>query len=114
MSGINYHNRRFALIGHKDEARLGQTIFYYNQEGDLVWGTLGGGTVRYGQFLATVDAAGVLDLRYQYLDVYGELRTGISHSTPELMDDGRIRIREVYEFTSGDRYKGVSVVEEIV
>jgi hypothetical protein len=42
----------------------------------------------------------------------GELLTGVSLSTPETLTDGRIRLREDFQFTSGDKAKGLSVVEE--
>jgi len=39
--------------------------------------------------------------------------TGKCYSTPEVLVDGRIRLHEMWEWTSGDYSKGQSIVEEI-
>jgi hypothetical protein len=39
--------------------------------------------------------------------------TGICRSTPEILPDGRIRLHEKWQWTSGDRSSGESIVEEI-
>lgn len=111
MSKINYNNRRFLFIKRAEDG-LSDTIFYYHQDGDVVWGTYDGGTVIRGNFLAKVDAEGVLDLRFQHINISGEIVTGTSLSTPEIMADGRIRINEEFQW-SGDDLSHKSTVEEI-
>jgi hypothetical protein len=66
-----------------------------------------------GTFVATANANGVLDLRYAYVNLQGDLLTGVSLSTPEVLPDGRLRLHEDFQFTCGDFAKGVSMVEEI-
>jgi hypothetical protein len=39
--------------------------------------------------------------------------TGKCYSTPEIMDNGKIRLHEIWEWTSGDCSKGNSIIEEI-
>ena len=109
---INYNNKRFGMVSTSTGASS-ETVFHYHQNGDVVWGTFDGGSVLKGTFVATVDANGVLDLRYVYVNQHGELLTGTSLSTPEVLADGRIHLREDFQFTSGAQEKGVSVVEEI-
>jgi len=60
-----------------------------------------------------VDDAGRLDMRYHQVNDRGELMTGVCHSTPEVLADGRIRLHEVWRWTSGDGSNGNSVLEEL-
>jgi hypothetical protein len=46
------------------------------------------------------------------VNIQGELMTGICRSTPEILPDGRIRLHESWQWTSGDESRGFSVVEE--
>lgn len=112
MSKINYNNRRFLFI-KREEDGLSDTIFHYHQDGDIVWGTYDGGTIIRGNFLAKVDEEGVLDLRFQHVNIAGEIIIGTSLSTPEIMADGRIRLNEDFQW-SGDALRHTSTVEEIM
>ena len=111
MSTINYNHRRFRLA-HESAISTG-TIFHYSQSGNIVSITYEGGTVQYGQALAKVNEAGVLDLRYQHITTNGDIQTGTCISTPEVLADGRLRLTEVYQSTSGNQASGVSIAEEI-
>lgn len=57
---------------------------------------------------------GVLDMRYQHVNVGGELVTGRCRSTPERLGDGRLRMHEVWQWTCGDMRIGRGVVEEVL
>jgi len=39
--------------------------------------------------------------------------TGTCFSKPEIMDNGKIRLHETWKWTSGDKSKGNSILEEI-
>ena len=52
-------------------------------------------------------------MRYQYVNEKGEIMTGRCHSIPELLPDGRLRLHETWQWTSGHHSAGKSVVEEI-
>jgi len=109
---ISYHDKYFGMLSSSTGAS-NATVFHYLQDGDVAWGTFEDGTVRKGVFVATVDAAGVLDLRYAYVNLENQLVTGTSLSTPTVLEDGRIRLHEDFQFTSGDQAKGISYVEEM-
>ncbi len=114
MAAVNYNNRRFRFMPNGGQEPQGETtIFEYFQEGQFVWGNYKGGSVHYGTFIATVDDQGVLDLRYHHLGTDHILYSGKSLSTPEVMPDGRIRLNEHFEWTTGASGPGFSVVEEI-
>jgi hypothetical protein len=111
---IDYDGRRFRSVSNSPTGEVGtETVFEYHQRGDVVWATYEGGAIRFGTLIARVDAEGGLDMRYQHVNTAGELMTGVCRSTPELLPDGRVRLHETWQWTSGDRSSGESVVEEV-
>jgi hypothetical protein len=109
---ITYDGRRFTLMQTSTGAS-GGTIFEYHQRGEAVWGSYSGGTVEVGSFIAKANAEGVLDLLFQHLNTAGVLVAGRAIVTPEVLDDGRLRLNEYFEFTIGAAGTGISAVEEI-
>ena len=63
--------------------------------------------------MASVDDDGALDMRYAHVNAEGHLMTGECRSTPDLLPDGRLRLHERWQWTSGDRSAGESIVEEL-
>jgi hypothetical protein len=110
---IDYDNRRFVSVSNSDNGEVGSaTVFHYRHEGDLVWATYRGGAIVFGSLIAKVDESDCLEMRYQHLNSAGELMTGKCLSTPEVLPDGRLRLREVWQWTSGDFSQGESIIEE--
>jgi hypothetical protein len=115
ISETSYDGRKFRGLTNSETGEVGEeTVFHYHQDGDLVWGDYSGGEIRSGSFIAKVLDDRSLDMRYQHLNVRGELMTGVCHSVPELLPDGRLRLYEKWRWTSGDRSEGESVVEEFI
>lgn len=111
---INYDNRVFKSVANSETGEVsGETTFHYHQKDDLVWAEYAGGAIVFGTLIATVAPDDSLDMRYQHLNEKGELMTGQCVSTPEILPGGRIRLREEWQWTSGDCSRGRSVVEEI-
>jgi hypothetical protein len=111
---FDYHQRRFRSVRNAANGEVGaETLFHYQQNGDLVWAEYRGGAIVFGTLIAKVDAQGCLDMRYQHLNADGQLMTGRCYSTPELLPDGRLRLHEQWQWTSGDGSAGQSIVEEI-
>ena len=52
-------------------------------------------------------------MNYHQVNEEGELRSGICESTCVIMNNGKVRLNEAWEWTSGDRSKGSSVLEEV-
>jgi len=115
MSAINYHERFFAPLCNAENGEVGPaTVFHYRQRGRVVWGTYEGGEIEFGTLIANAADDGTLDMRYQHVNLRGELMTGRCRTTPEQLPDGRLRLHESWQWTSGDSSAGTSVVEEIV
>jgi hypothetical protein len=111
---FNYHNKKFSAVSNTPNGETSaQTIFHYSQEKNIVTAHYAGGSVVIGHLIGVVDDNGVIDLRYHQVNVRGELMTGVCHSVPELMNNGKIRLHETWQWTSGDKSKGQSIIEEL-
>lgn len=109
-----YGGRLFRPVQSSDTSQTGtDTIFKYEQDGDMVTATYSGGHVRFGHIIGCVDAEGNIDLRYQHLDRDGALMTGYCKTIPEILPNGKIRLHEKWRWTCGHRAKGRSILEEI-
>jgi hypothetical protein len=110
---INYNNRTFRPIANTENGETsGETVFMYSQVGNVLTSTYSGGKIQQGHLIGLVDENGNIDMRYHQVNTLGELMTGICQSTPEILEDGRIRLHENWEWTSGDCSKGQSIIEE--
>jgi len=111
----NYNDRKFRSKNSSSNAEVsGETLFHYFQEDNIVWANYKGGSIVRGQLLGLVDESGNIEMRYQHINVEEQLMTGKCISKPEILSDGRIRLHEEWEWTSGDLSKGNSVLEELV
>ncbi|WP_234737155.1 n-acetylglutamate synthase [Tellurirhabdus bombi] len=109
-----YNNKVFRSLSNTDNGEVNeQTRFHYRQEGNTVWAEYNGGDIVHGHLLATVSPNNELDMVYHHVNQAGQLMTGRCHSTPEILPDGRIRLHERWQWTSGDLSSGESTLEEI-
>jgi len=111
MKKINYHNRHFVGLVNYDEGDFNsKTIFHYRQKSNVVWGTYKGGGVKFGTLIAAIIPDGSLDIRWQHVNIDGQIKTGKCRSFPELLPDGRIRLHESWKINNGP--SGTSIAEE--
>ncbi len=111
---IDYNGRIFQGVSNTPNGEVSaETRLHYRQNGDIVWATIEGGGIRWGTLLAKIADDGSLDMRYQHINMEGELKTGTCFARPEKLDDGRIRLYEQWQWTSGDRSEGYSVIEQV-
>lgn len=111
---MNYNQKRFRPVSNSPNAETSEeTIFLYEQKGNILTCSYAGGQIREGHLIGLVDEVGNIDMRYHQINLKGELMTGICRSTPELMSDGKIRLLEKWQWTSGDKSEGESVLEEV-
>ena len=110
-----YNNKTFRSVTNTTNGEVSsETIFHYHQQDKLVWAEYAGGSIVKGFLIATVQADDSLDMRYEHVNIEGELMTGTCLSRPELLPDGRLRLHEKWQWTSGDQSSGESVIEEIL
>lgn len=105
---IDYDGRRFRKTGADAHA-----IAVYRQDGDVVWAEFAGGEVRRGAIAGTQEANGTLHMGYTMVLATGEVICGHTVNTPEMADDGRLRLREVWERYGPHAATGVSYLEEV-
>lgn len=111
---INYNNRQFKSINNSGSGEVdGDTHFNYSQVDNVLWATYAGGAIKFGTLTGLVHADGTLDFRYSHVNRDDVIMTGRCLSTPEILPDGRIRLHEKWQWTSGDMSAGESIVEEI-
>ena len=114
MSNIDYNDKRFRSVTNSATGEVGgDTVFYYHQSDNIVTAEFSGGEIVSGHLIAVCHGGGQLDMRYYHVNSRGELMTGVCRSTPEMLDDGRIRLHETWQWTSGNMSAGTSVLEEI-
>lgn len=109
-----YDNKLFRSVANTDNGDVSnETLFNYHQQGSLVWAEYAGGSVVKGFLIATVQADHCLNMRYQHVNQAGELMTGRCYSVPEHLPDGRLRLHETWQWTSGDLSSGTSIIDEV-
>jgi hypothetical protein len=110
---MNYNDKKFRPISNSDNGETsGDTIFHYKQVGQVLTAEYSGGKIKYGHLVGLVDTNGNIDMRYHQINEKDELMTGVCQSKPEMLENGKIRLHETWEWTSGDRSKGQSIIEE--
>jgi hypothetical protein len=110
---IDYNNKIFRPVSNTENgATSSETTFRYVQNGNILTAEYSGGKIKYGHLVGLVDEHGNIDMRYHQINDNGELMTGICRSTPEILEEGKIRLHEMWEWTSGDRSNGQSIIEE--
>lgn len=111
---MNYNGKKFRPISNTENGETShETIFKYQQVGNILSSEYSGGKIKYGHLLGLVDSDGNIEMRYHQVNDKGELMTGICKSTPEILESGKIRLHESWKWTSGDFSEGQSVIEEI-
>ena len=111
---INYNNRQFRLVNNSENGETsGETVFYYKQEGRIVSADYAGGKIQKGYLLGLVGEDGCILFCYQQINIYNKLMTGTCTSRPEQLPNGKIRLHERWQWTSGDCSSGSSIVGEI-
>ncbi len=111
---INYNNKTFRPVSNTENGETSEdTVFLYKQNGNILTSEYSGGKIVYGHLIGLVDETGNIDMRYQQINNKGEIMTGICKSVPEVLPNGKIRLHETWQWTSGDFSKGESVIEEV-
>ncbi len=110
---MNYNNKVFKPISNTENGETSnETIFQYKQVGNIVTATYSGGKIIQGHLIGLVDSFGNIEMRYHQVNEKNELMTGICKSIPEILANGKIRLHEAWEWTSGDKSTGTSIIEE--
>jgi len=115
MKTYNLHNKTFTLVQNSEHgATDSQTIFHYQQEGDLVTADYSGGSIRYGKIIARLENDH-LQMLYQCMTNEGELKAGkasakLSFNEPAspLGRSEKIKMQLDWEWLNDSKKKGRS------
>lgn len=111
---MNYNDKKFKPISNSENGETSeQTIFHYKQNGNILTCEYSGGRIMKGQLIGLIDDNGNIDMRYHQINNNRQIMTGICKSKPEILQNGKIRLHEDWQWTSGDNSSGHSIIEEI-
>ncbi|MBB2951729.1 MULTISPECIES: n-acetylglutamate synthase [Sphingobacterium] len=111
---INYNNKSFSAVNNSNNGETShETVFHYKQVDSIVTAQYKGGKIIHGQLIGLVNEQGEIDMRYQQVNREGKLMTGMCKSKPEILPNGKIRLHESWQWTSGDLSLGQSIIEEL-
>lgn len=110
---MNYNGKKFKPVSNTENGETSsETLFHYQQFGNILTAEYSGGRIRLGHLLGLVDDSGCIEAHYHQVNDQDELMTGICRSKPEILENGKVRLHEFWEWTSGDRSRGTSIIEE--
>ena len=110
---IDYNGKIFKPIENTENGETSnETVFLYKQVGNILTSEYSGGKIKKGHLIGLVDDNGNIDMRYHQINDKDEIMTGICKSKPEIIKNGKIRLHENWQWTSGDKSKGESIIEE--
>jgi hypothetical protein len=110
---IDYNGKVFRPVSNTENGETtGETVFYYKQTDNILTAEYAGGNIKTGHLIGLVDKNGNIEMRYHQVNINNEIMTGVCLSRPEMLANGKIRLYESWEWTSGDKSKGQSIIEE--
>ena len=110
----SYHGKEFRSVSNSSSGEVSnETTFYYQQNGRVISAQYQGGSIKEGNLLGTVESDGTIQMSYQHWNTNNEFRAGICTSKPQLLPNGKIRLHESWEWTSGIEGSGESIIEEV-
>ena len=111
---INYNSKSFSAVSNSANGLVSKSmVFNYIQQGNVLTASYRGEQIVEGHLIGLVDSEGCIDMRYHQINADGELMTGVCRSIPEVLSNGKIRLHESWQWTSGDLSKGNSILEEL-
>lgn len=111
---IDLDGRVFRSASNTSNGEVGsETRFHYRQEGLVVSAEYAGGAVVQGHLLGRWRGHARLEFAYHHLNSAGTVMAGRCISVPEKLPDGRLLLKEEWQWLTGDRSKGSSEVVEV-
>lgn len=110
---ISYEGKVFIPKMNTENGEVdSQTIFTYHQKGNMLWADYEGGEILKGHLIGTVAQNGELDFYYHHINEQQQVRVGVCHSKPHILENGKIELAEEWQWLNGDCSKGTSILIE--
>ena len=111
---LDLHNKKFRpLVNDTNGEVSGETLFHYQQLGNLVFAEYEGGSIVKGHIAGKIIDDLYLAFDYQHINTGGNIMTGKCRSYPETGENGKLLLKEYWQWTCGDHSKGESIIIEI-
>ena len=88
------------------------TRFYYRQEEKIIWATYHGGQIKHGTLNGIFTSENQLEFHYTHVSLTGKLQTGRCITDIKIVDNQKLELHEKWQWTSGDKSEGSSVLVE--
>ncbi len=113
MSVVDLDGKIFGPLSNSSNGAVSAgTLFYYHHKDDYIWGHYHGGAVRAGVLLGRVMNDGQLQFEYSHYDQSGGFRAGKCRTKIIVDKNGLLQLHEEWQWTTGDRSKGTSILIE--
>lgn len=91
---MDYNGKVFRpVVNTQNGESSSETVFRYKQSANILTADYAGGQIKMGHLIGLVDEQGNIDMRYHQVNHQGVLMTGICHSRPEVLENGKIRLQ---------------------
>ncbi|MGJ8745515.1 hypothetical protein [Polaribacter sp.] len=108
MAKFNFNNKVFYLLENSESGKVNsETVFNYQQKGNIVTADYAGGTIKYGKIIATLHDD-FLNMIYQCVTSENELKAGKAVAKISLTKEKKILLKLNWQWVSGNMEKGVS------
>ena len=111
---LDLNNKKFTSKSNSDNGEVSEkTIFQYHQDGKIIWADYGGGEIIKGNLVGKYVEDDFFEFTYQHVNSNFEIMTGKCKSYPQIEDNGKITIKEYWQWTCLDKSTGESTLTEI-
>lgn len=111
---ISYNNKYFKPVSISENGEVSEEItFHYKQKGNILTCSYTGGNILKGELIGLVSNNGSIDMKYLQINKKLEINSGICQTKLEILPSGKFRLHETWQWTSGEKSKGNSILEEI-
>ncbi len=111
---INLDKKVFKALLNSDNGEVGDdTIFYYSQQGNIISAEYKGGEIIKGNLIGKQLKDGRFDFVYHHINTNGDLKIGKCLSSATIVENGKIKLLEEWQWLSDDFSTGTSELIEI-
>lgn len=111
-SNVSLDGRTLAGVTNSKAGEVNaETRFEFEQDGNQIRAQYSGGAIVDGYLVGTFDGSR-WDVRYVQINDAGDTASGHSIGTVTLLEDGRVRVEDEWEWESKEG-RGESVLEEV-
>lgn len=110
---INLNNKKFVSSSNSKNGDVDvDTLFHYHQEGETIWAEYSGGDISKGSLIGKFLDESTIEFNYNHICKNGELKAGTCKSTIVTLESGKIKLKENWQWFTGDQSKGYSEIVE--